>query len=497
MIRTRRNKSDTIAVILDKIIKQNIIELPEAFHANVIKRAQEQLRVLNTKCPPNVPLCSGDTLAARSAVILEFTLRKGIPIQDSAPGSSMGDSSMFEVDVPLEVLGREVGCQKRAIEGLARVLRGHLQGQNKRNTRSSSGTNIGGTTNKSSSRIKKLLGLNKSKNKSNESKVVAKKVSNGKPSTPLKKQLEAARAKRVMTRQSARIRANKNTRESGSKSKNTITSIRKSPCTKNGDKVENLQRIAPVEAISLHELTMKLQSKILDPDACEKKAKKIFSQLVNFKLSDGEAKGYNSKRHVRNDLEENLLLYEGCCLFIASKEMEVGRVGLKDIEGKQSRPVGLNVARNGKKRSRPMKIPSSNPDEEDEEDNTDMMTVEDIARVLRETVPTVTRFLEDILPIVERMRVILAEKEKQSTLSKLKNRNEEAGSDISCSNHDSKDAVVLVPISPPRNREMLYDNKKEYEAWYNALVKRMKLPGETTEDLINRKVSEILKRYED
>jgi hypothetical protein len=501
-MRTRRTQADNISRILDAMTKRRIIEFPEeAFHVGITKKAQEKLRILNSKYPPNQPLCAGDSLAARSVIVLEFVLRKGIIQKDGG--------SEFRVDVPLEILGKEVGCQKKEIENLAHVVRSHLEGKN------GSASRKYNETSKTSAKIKKMLGIK------NTAKPKASKASKGKPSAHLKKQMEAAKAKRALS---------KRTRTTGISSLSAQSSLQSNKVSD----AANLQRIKPVEPFHLHELAMKLQSKSHDPDACEKKSKELFFALVKFKLSDAESKAYNRKIHARKDFGDNLGMYEASCFFIASKEMEQGRIGLRDIDVARSQPD--TAIRNGRKRAR---VSRSGIDS-DEEDNADTLTIEDVARVLRETPSELSKFLKDVLPIVERMRIARKEEIKRnkqnefkmatrrrrsprrstsvpeermpdaqvpkpkrrdfidSIVRKIDDNQEDESSAFTRNEPDSvkESSETIPPISPPQNRKALYEDQEAYDAWDDALFENLKRPEETREDMINRHFAEIIKRYE-
>jgi hypothetical protein len=207
---------------------------------------------------------------------------------------------------------------------------------------------------------------------------------------------------------------------------------------------------------------------------------------------------------------------------------------LRDIDVARSQPD--TAIRNGRKRAR---VSRSGIDS-DEEDNADTLTIEDVARVLRETPSELSKFLKDVLPIVERMRIARKEEIKRnkqnefkmatrrrrsprrstsvpeermpdaqvpkpkrrdfidSIVRKIDDNQEDESSAFTRNEPDSvkESSETIPPISPPQNRKALYEDQEAYDAWDDALFENLKRPEETREDMINRHFAEIIKRYE-
>ncbi len=525
MPRTRRTQYSDVALILDGITKRQYAmdEIPETFHNDIIKKAQEKLRILNTKFPLQQPLCNGDSERSRSAIALEFVLRKGIVKKDGGGGLE------FHANVPLHVLGREVGCEKKQIESLALLVRKHLE-EKVDGARGTSRKNIG--SNRASTRIKKIMSKKNNNPSVAKPKVAKVSASKGKPSTPLRIQMEAAKAKRALSKQNPAIIGAGKIKSGISSSSTSTSASRSSP---DASKKKSGAAMQPIKPIYFHNLAMKLQSKLHDPDTCEKKSKEIFYSLVEFKLTDSESKSHVRKTHIRRDIVDNLKMYEASCFFIASKEMEQGRVGLRDVILTENRLELPSAHPNKRKRRR--KGGAKEGIESDDEESGEVLTIEDVAGVLREIPTELSNFVKDLLPVVERMRAARKVETKRIKENEYKNqrqasnkrrgqklraqieegeqphptrqhylntivgnkidesKDEEPSSFDVVDSEAVKDLSITPPMSPPHNSTALYSNQEAYDLWENTMIEKLKQPGETREDMIIRHFAEILKRY--
>lgn len=512
--RTRRSinrtKSDAIGRILTVMTKRGIIDPPEDIHNEIVKRTHEICRVLDSKAPPNQSLCAGDSPEARGAIALEFVLRKGFMTKDGYE---------FIGDVPLDILGKEVGCRKADIENLANVARRFLEDTNRKGNApvvQSNNTGVGGNRKGTgSNRILKLLAKKQgiiSVSAKPKAKTVEK-VYNDKPSEKLQKQLDAGRVAKKARKANTGVGVGFNLNKNDGKT------------------------IEPVRPIHIHGLSIKLQSKLHDPNACDKAATTLFLQLFKYMISDAVTKTFRRKQNKRQDIADNLELYEACCFFIASKEKEQGSFDLKDLNlmKKQQQETGRNANGNNKEISQNSKSLSL-MDTEEEERNGEVLMIEDVAKLLKETPTVVSKFLKDVFPDIGRMRAarkkeMIQRNEKQIPLAHptirstrttkttkrhintpaiqvqqtrldfikniVRNKNseeEKERSDVTPV-HPTPDSTVPLVVSPPNNCGALYQNKDIFEKWQNSLFQELEQNGETREDVINRHFVDIMNKF--
>ena len=135
---------------------------------------------------------------------------------------------------------------------------------------------------------------------------------------------------------------------------------------------------------------------------------------------DNAIRSMVARRCMRDDIERNSKLYEASCFFIAAKEMEQGRVTLENITVMSTTPlvhVQPALMQKGKKQGRG-RYSLADMDSDAEEDE-HVLSVVDVAAVLRETPLSLSEFLQDILPKISNMRV----KRKDESQSKSMGRN--------------------------------------------------------------------------
>ena len=454
--------------------------IPEDLRAEIIRVTSEQVRVLDTKGP----LCTGDSIEAKSAVVLEYVLRKGIIRKQ--------DRSQFCLNVPLNEFRKMVGLRKEQFETLANAVRVQLEQNNVARPKQSS---------TASDRVRKMLG-DKSKQKS--STVV--KPSTG-PSAKIQKEMAADKSKREKREMEA-TQTQAATRNETTKAKQQP----KPPAESKSKIPPKRTNMLPIKPTHLHELSMKLQSKLHDPNTCEKASTHLFHQLVNYMLKG--QKSLNSKRATSDDIKSNLPAYEASCFFIAAKEIEQGHIAIDDIDSSQTAPK-----QKGKKRSM-MSTLGMDSDEEDEENS---ITIEDIAHVLRELPSTLVSSFKTVFPIIEQMKADQKKEsnrkdqdqaeagKKRTRASSTKAANEESNkkpasresyiSDVVNMIEDKEEKSTLeaaqpVAVTPPHNCKAQFRDREKFDKWKEDMLGRMTNASETRRDAINRLAADIMKKYE-
>jgi hypothetical protein len=387
MARTRRESADPLQKLLLDICRKGF-QIPPEFHRIIVQKAQEKIRLLHAKAPPQVS--TNDTPESRNAVVLEFILRKGITLRT-------GES--YQEQVPLADFGREIGRSEKRLDSLAASLRPHLEQQDDleitktANNQTSSSTRStikrgGVAMGNASKRIQKLLKLDSS----NDGKGGAmppppppSRKYTGKPSTPLRKHIEATKAAR---------KSRKNPQLARSK----VTIEDHMP-------PEIILRMNTLRPIRMHELSIKLQNKLHDPNACEKAATVLFLRLIKYIVKNPELRSLTRKKAAIYEVEQNLKMYEGSCFLIAAKEIETGEtVDLGDFSNIHVGKYGNKQKLHNKKSQKKRKLSLMELDAQDDEEKYGI-TIEDNATQLGEIPSQLSKFLIEIIPTVKEMKL--------------------------------------------------------------------------------------------
>jgi hypothetical protein len=505
MARTRRESSDPFQKLLLDICRKGR-QIPQEFHRIIVQKAQEKIRLLNAKAPP--PISANDTPDSRNAVVLEFILRKGITLRNGLS---------YQEHVPLADFGREIGRSEKHLDSLSASLRPHLLEQQdgipratkQQQTASSTTTLIrrSGTfaSGNASKRIQKYFKLDSNQQGKDNAGLPPSRKYTGKPSTPIRKHIEAAKAARNSC---------KNTQSS----KSTI------PIEYNMAP-ELILRMNTIRPVRMHELSIKLQNKLHDPNACEKAAIVLFLRLIKHMVNDPELKTLTRKKSAIHEIEQNLKMYEGCCFFIAAKEIEKGEN--LDWSAFSTIHVGHSGNRqldfkNGNKRKK--MSPLMGLDAQEDEENIGI-TIEDIATQLEEIPSQLSKFLVEITPRLKEMN-ISGKKDtkhvKQDAMTSINvstSRRKEASNEASLSREeyieimnsierndaeelchdqtlvdDTHELLEITKPIPPYNHLPQYRNLEAYNEWREKCLQSfMEISTGNMDEAIERRFIEILK----
>jgi len=480
MRHTRSAASNPIAVIIERIVTKGY-DIPKEFHAQIIQTAQEKTRILLSKSP--IPQCEFDSSETRNAVVLEYVLRKGISNRN-------GNGAEFNLNVPLAVLGKTIGHGAKRMLLISNTLKGSLEDSNS-HPASNKSVAIGRSSLRSgSARLMKMLKAGGSKGAKPKPTKAAR---TGKPSSPLRKKMEDDKAARELSKRNS------------SKAKVFIAM--------------QPQQLSPIRPLHMHEISIKLQSKLHDPNACEKAATTLFLQLAKHMTSGSDLINPSRKQMVRKDLTDNLKLYEASCFFIAAKEMEQGEGNVTSLDIEINDNASRKTKPNIKKKRR--LFTSDFDSDDDEYDN--IITVEDIAGYLKEIPSSVSSFLKDILPKVRETRAAkkVDATQQNNTREKKKYENTKARKrDEPSSRQTLIDSIVqtvgenvdragktdcqgLMELEipsvqsqmPPSNLKAQYRNLERFNIWKEACLQKLILSGETRQDSIQKRCDEIMHQY--
>ena len=485
MRRTRSEASDPVAHLIEVIVKKGL-DIPEEFQGQIIQTVHEKTRILLSKSPSSQH--QGDSTEIRYAVVLEYVLRKGI-------SSRNGNGAQFNLNVPLEVLGKAIGHNKNKLLLISNTLNRFLEDSSSHPASMKSSAMGSSSRGSGSARIRKMLRARGSDG-DNPKPTTAVPTGDGKPSASLRKRMEDDKAARELSKQSS------------SKEKVATTM--------------QPQQLSPIRPLHMHEISIKLQSKLHDPNACERAATTLFLQLAKHILSDPDSDNPERKCIAIKDLTDNLKLYEASCFFIAAKEMEQGEgnvtlldisIEIKDDTSSKTKPII-------KKRRRLVKSDFDSDDDEYE----NIITVEDIAGYLLEVPSNVSTFLKDILPKVREMRAAKItdahqqhDKHYEKTLENTKYRKRDkpssrqtlidsivqtvgeehldgAGTDDDQGLMELESSSIRSQITP-NNCKAQYRNRKGFKIWKEACLQKLIVSGETRQDSIQKRCDEIMRQY--
>jgi len=302
---TRSLKSDTITQLLHKLPAKYKTQISSNnnIKQQIITKTRESLRIIESKFPRQV-LCKGDSSEARSAVILEYVLRQGIQLEDGKTSQS--------IRVPLDELGKIIGARKKDIERVGKAVSVLLI----HGLESSTGERK--TVNKSSiiDRKRKRNSMSSERNNNNHtdtSENVTRKAA--KRDLLLSSKILKQSHQRQYSATTGRMEII--TSASTSTLKPTSTSILTS-----SRQASALTAAFNIEPQHMHNLSMKLQAYLHDPNQIEIKSKELFQQYTTYKYKNESTK--YTRNAVMFDIQSNIKIYEGACFYIIVKEMEQG-----------------------------------------------------------------------------------------------------------------------------------------------------------------------------
>lgn len=358
--RTRRGvsaaASDPILKMLKTLVEQEHIEIQSQHLGLISSKVKERMRYLDIKAPPKVSTHDNET--ARKAVAMENVLRKGIDV----------NGTIIRHSLSFKVFESETAMKAENIEKLAGAIDMTIE------SRSGITTNTGTNNNRAAGSARMMRAMQKKGIKVKEavSKPKAQIENNkltGKPSYELQEQLKILKSK---------AKSGKRTRSNVQEEEN-----------------KELNLIRPIH---MHEIAMKMQSKLHDPNACEKSATSLFIQLSKWLLQDP-----HKRRSARQDIEKHLKYYETSCFLIAAREMDKGKGSVSFIDlstiGKSSKLLLRKKASINKNHKDPT---MSDSDSENDEENT--LSINDVADYLNQRPYDFENFLKTIIPQVKDLR---------------------------------------------------------------------------------------------
>lgn len=358
--RTRRGvsaaASDPILKMLQTLVEQEHIAIQSQHLGLISAKVKEQIRYLDIKAPPKVSMYDNET--ARKAVAMENVLRKGIDV----------NGTIIRHLLSFKVFESETAMKAENIEKLASAINMTLE------SRSGITANTGTNNNRAAGSARMMRAMQKKGIKVKEAvskpkTLIGNNKITGKPSSKLQEQLKILKSK---------AKSGKRTRSSAQEEEN-----------------KELNLVRPVH---MHEIAMKMQSKLHDPNACEKSATSLFIQLSKWLLQDP-----HKRRSARQDIEKYLKYYETSCFLIAAKEMDKGKGSVSFIDlstmGKSSKLLSRKKVSIHKNHKDPTMIDS---DSENDEENT--LSINDVADYLNQRPSEFESFVKTIIPQVKDLR---------------------------------------------------------------------------------------------
>lgn len=365
--RTRRGisaASDPILKMLQTLVEQEHIEIQSQHLGFISAKVKEHIRYLDIKVPPKVSIYDNET--ARKAVAMENVLRQGIDV----------NGTIVRQLLSFKVFESETAMKAENIEKLAGAINMTLE------SRSGITANAGTNNNRAAGSARMLRAMQKKGIKVKEavsSKPKAHIENNkvtGKPSSKLQEHLKILKSKAKSGK-----RTRSNVQEEVSKELNLV------------------------RPVHMHEIAMKMQSKLHDPNACEKSATSLFIQLSKWLLQDP-----HKRRSARQDIEKYLKYYETSCFLIAANEMDKGKGSVSFIDlstmGKSSK-LSLRKKQSVNKNHKDPAM--SDSDSENDEENT--LCINDIADYLNQRPSEFESFVKTIIPQVKDLRASQKDKE--------------------------------------------------------------------------------------
>jgi len=293
----------------DKLLAQNI---DNAISRKIISKTKESLRILNSKAKVG-ELGKGDSTEARSAVLLEYVLRRGVQLEDG----SISDT----VRVPLETLGRNVASSKKEIKNLALQVENVLKETNlnigtcTHNNQSALGSNHGNGRQQTRVLQKAVLNSHRLFSRNAASRRILKKIgaeSTGKLNSTINNTSASSknRSKRIQNK--------------GCTTDANTNAPQQSSDTSRVDLLQQQQRKQDNESSSsqyIRNLSIKLQSFLHDPNNVENKAKHLLKNIIQFRLHNVSQR---RQKDIMTDIQSNLIYYEGVCFYLTVRDLEQG-----------------------------------------------------------------------------------------------------------------------------------------------------------------------------
>ena len=453
--KAKSSHQDTITKLFQNLPSKYKQQIPLTSHSTIITKAQETLRLLNCKIPLGQKLCIGDSTETRSAVILEYLLRKGIEVEDG--------SILDSVRVPLVELGKSVGTKKQDIEKLSKFAMHYLD--------KICTDGIVGIQNKSIS--------------SSSSKLVQHKRQ---PRVMSIHQRNAASIMNLTKR--ARIDPSSiNNTKSLSTSSNQVTNSHYSTITKK-QQDNTQQRIESLYLSSscINFLSIKLQSYLHDPDNIERKSNTLWWNLIQYKIDNHKTR----REAAFYDLQTNVKHYEGACFYYTVCELELGPMGIREVgSGKGKARGNKRVKNSGNRDFSNTLVNERNINEENDIEETPL-TKDDIVNELRIDLESFSTILEEVTLSALKMgkpKYVEVESQKQVTNKRLRNEtthidknNLNVSEDVKIQDFDllnqikSKDENEIEGNDNesvnflPNNSQPNYVSKETFMEWKNTIL---------------------------
>lgn len=410
----------------------------------VLIKARENIRILDSKTTGGVALCAGDSQDVRSAVILERLLREGVEMKDGSRAPS--------IRVPLEQLGKIVGKSIADTERVSNAVRNLLE--------KTTTTKFVVSSSKSMLPMKRL--------NSGKSLAELRVKSTQLPSRHSFIQDKQLEKNRTHTSSTSTSRA----KGFSSQLENIKKCNDESPCAI----VYDMQ----VKPKYLFDLSMRLQSKIFDPDTCNKVSSAVFEALVN-RLIQEEGKNMTKRKAILEDLEMNAKQFEGACLFLVNKELD-GGILYDDYSRKKRRSMY---------------------DSDDEEDVD--LTIDDIANELRIETIGFENFVKSIsdmiLHLLKEIKSKPVEKEKKRGKKEVSVPSNTSNGILNTLNDYNRDVDAAddedIQQIEPQTCKPRYIDFDEYTKWKHDVLAMITTSSETTEEAMTRVADEIASSYLD
>ena len=404
--------SDAITTLVTNIPSHYIQDLQHpsnnddssTIQQRLITKTRETLRRLNSKTTHGQRLCPADSEEARSAVVLQFVLRRGFSLDESTnnPSSSSSSSARSAMSPsirrPLSVLGKIVGIGRKDIEKVGKVCALYLESMDY----SSHQNNDCSSHNRNGKRLRGSSSIHSRNNDNGRESSSASLL--GKYSNVHERNAARMISLGMKQRNSALAKSNTNKH-------NITTTI---PTSKRRTKRNNHHSIIPNSTNSfqkqtkkpssllsskhLSNLCMKLSSCLHDPNTIEIKSKLLWLNLITYKLQSSQQtiniknKNNNNNTHLENvifsDLHSHQTHYEGACFYVTVIDLEHGTLFSKN--GKNYNNHNPNHCHN------------MNHDDDDQQDE-HVLSIEQIIHELRIDESIFSDILDEVITSVQCM----------------------------------------------------------------------------------------------
>jgi len=270
---------DTVTNLLQKLPNAYSHEIPSCHHESIKSKANEITRLLNCKLHASQSLHSRDSLEARYAVALERVLRQGIQVSGRGCNENI-DKVTPSIRIPLKEIGKLVGLKNVDIKAIANAAEPYFD-------QIESDLAGGSITVRKCKRVRQPI-IHPYKTKTSDI-------------SSLDYSLIPAIGGDGMK----------------TSTKSTVESRQMKMIT-------NDIKVPKRHVEEIRQLSIKLQSKLHNPDTVTKLAESIYSQYVHNLRYKKWKQQMNNDRAINIDLERNLRKYIGAFFFISAKECEDG-----------------------------------------------------------------------------------------------------------------------------------------------------------------------------